>query len=195
MIGRTGRAAAVAAIAIALALGLGGCAQEQGTATAVGKRQAAQQPLPAQTLPAPSPLPITRERSRSGAQEFAKYWFATLNYALATGDINPLRTASNPNCAACVDVVSSVRTSYSDGGRLQGGSYTVRSVTNEEFGLDDRPVLSMFVDRGARSGIGPDGLARDTLPAAGFIACEVTLEWVTGGWRTSSVGGDLVPVT
>jgi hypothetical protein len=192
VIGKTGRAAAGAAIV--LALGLGGCAQEQGSATAVGKRQVAQA-TPRSAVPVPSALPITAERSRSGAQEFGKYWFAALNYAIATGDIARLRSASDPGCAACVDAVTNVRTAYSDGGHIQGGAYTVRSVASEEFGLDDRPVLSLFVDRSARSGIGPDGALRDSLPAAGFIACEVTVEWTPAGWRVSSIIGDLLPST
>lgn len=176
-----------------LVFGLAGCAQDQNPPTTIGKRQAAQQPPPASALPRPTALPITHERSRSGAQEFAKYWFAALNYAVGTGDIGLVRTASDPGCTACVDAVTNVRTAYSDGGRIQGGTYTVRSVTSEEFGLDDRPVLALFVDRSARSGIGPDGAVRDSVPAAGFISCELTVEWTGDGWRAATLAGDLLP--
>jgi hypothetical protein len=144
-------------------------------------------------LPAPSALAIANERSPSGAQEFAKYWFETLNYATQTGDIAPLRGASEPSCAACLDAVASVRNSYSDGGFLQGGTYTVRTARTEEFGLEDRPVLSISFDRSSRSGLAPDGQVRDSVPAASFVSCQLTLAWTGSGWRTAIVTGELLP--
>jgi hypothetical protein len=182
------------AVALVLAAGLGGCARDDDGATAVGNRPPAT-PAPASAVPLPSPLPITKELSRSGAQEFAKYWIATLNYAMTSGDVDPLRAASDPTCTVCIEAVSTVRAGYLDGGWVQGGTYTVRSVNAEEFGLDDRPVLAMFLDRNARSGYAGDGSLRDSAPAASFIACEVTLEWVASGWRTRGINGDILPVT
>jgi hypothetical protein len=144
-------------------------------------------------LPAPTALPITAERSPSGAQEFGKYWFDALNYATQTGDIAPLRGGSENNCAACADVIASIRNSYGDGGYLQGGTYKVRAVKSEEFGLEDRPVLQISFDRTSRSGFAPDGQVRDSVPAASFVSCEVTLAWTGNRWKVSIVSGDLVP--
>lgn len=190
MIGESGRT--VACLAIVLALGLGGCAHDEDAPAAVTERQTAQ-PAPPPAVPAPSALPITTERSREGAQEFVKYWFAALNFALATGDVAPLSGASSPTCAACVDAAASIRNSYADGGSLRGGTYTLRSVQTEEFSLDDRPLLSTFFDRSARSGLGPSGQLTESIPAASFIPCQVSIEWTGTGWRTLTVTGELLP--
>lgn len=175
-----------------LALSLGGCADDEGAATAVGAGETPQPPPPS-AVPAPSALPIARERSRSGAQEFVEHWFATLNYATRTGDIAPLRSASDPGCAACVDLAASIRNSYGDGGSLRGGTFTLRAVNVEEFSLADRPDLSIFIDRSARSGAGPDGQLRESIPAASFLACQISLRWAGDGWRTTRVIGALLP--
>jgi hypothetical protein len=144
-------------------------------------------------VPAPSALPITAERSPSGAQEFAKYWFDSLNYGTATGDIAPLRGASESTCAMCADIVAAIRNSYGDGGYLQGGTYKVRAVKTEEFGLEDRPVLQISFDRTSRSGFAPDGQVRDSVPAASFVNSEITLAWTGDRWKVSIVSGDLLP--
>jgi hypothetical protein len=176
------------------ALGVSGCAGNNGESSGAGAQ--GRQPAPTaapSVLPAPTALPITAERSPSGAQEFGKYWFDALNYATQTGDIAPLRGGSENNCAACADVIASIRNSYGDGGYLQGGTYKVRAVKSEEFGLEDRPVLQISFDRTSRSGFAPDGQVRDSVPAASFVSCEVTLAWTGNRWKVSIVSGDLVP--
>jgi hypothetical protein len=183
----------VAGAAIACVLALSGCAEHNGSA---GAGAQGRQPVPSQApsvLPKPTALPITAERSPSGAQEFVKYWFDALNYATQTGDVAPLRDASAPGCSACADLVASVRNSYGDGGYLQGGAFKVRSVTAEEFSLEDRPVLDVSFDRTSRAGIAPDGQVRDSQPAASFVSCSITLAWTGNHWKVSIVSGELLP--
>jgi hypothetical protein len=144
-------------------------------------------------MPAPSAIAIAREHSQRGAAEYVRYWFQTLNYATQTGDISPLRQASEPTCKACDAAITAVRDSYGDGGYMQGGTYTVRAVTSEEFGLDDQPMLSVSFDRTSRSGLGPDGQVRDSLPAASFVSCQVTLAWTGQTWKVATIVGDPLP--
>jgi hypothetical protein len=146
-------------------------------------------------VPAPSALPITAERSPSGAQEFVKYWFDALNYATQTGDIGPLRDASESRCSGCADAIASIRNNYSDGGYLQGGTFKVRAVKTEEFGLEDRPVLLVSFDRTSRSGFAPDGQVRDSVPAASFVSIEVSLVWTGDRWKVSIITGELQPAS
>jgi hypothetical protein len=144
-------------------------------------------------LPAPDPSALARERSERGAQEFVRYWFRALDYATQTGDISRLTAASDPGCKACEDAIRVVRESYSDGGYLQGGTYTVRSVAAEEFAPDERPMLAVSFDRSSRSGFGPDGQVRGNLPAVTFVPCQVTVGWVDGGWKVTRIVGDPLP--
>lgn len=144
-------------------------------------------------LPPPSPPPIAAERSEEGAAQFTRYWFRTLDYATQTGDSGPLTRASTPDCRACEAALAVVRESYSDGGYLQGGTYTIRTVVPENFALDGRPQLSVSFDRSSRSGFGPDGQVRKSLPAVAFVTCEVTLNWTGDRWKVATIVGDPPP--
>src|SRR5205814_1338505 len=43
--------------------------------------------------------------SVDGAQAYVRYWFATLNYAVDSGQTGPLSAASNPACQACAAII------------------------------------------------------------------------------------------
>jgi hypothetical protein len=191
VIGYSGRA--VAGAVVVLAIGLGGCAQGPTRPASGGNVPVRVRSASPSALAAPSAAPSTRERSRRGAEEFVRYWFRTLDYATQTGDVAALTAASDAHCRTCDAALSVVRNSYSDGGYLQGGTYTVRAVNSEEFALDDRPVASVTFDRTSRSGFGPDGQVRDSLPAAAFVSCEVTLDWAGDHWIVANVVGDPLP--
>jgi hypothetical protein len=144
-------------------------------------------------LPAPTPPPLASERSAQGAQAFVRYWFQTLDYATQTGDISRLTQASDPSCQPCESAISVVRESYSDGGYMQGGTFTLRAVSADTFALKDRPQITVSYDRSSRAGYGPDGQVRDSRPAAAFVSSQLTLTWSANGWHVASIVGDLLP--
>lgn len=175
-----------------LVLGLGGCADENSPAATGDQPDAASSVLPS-ALPAPERAPLAADRSPAGAQAFVRYWFQTLDYATQTGDISRLTAASDPSCKPCEGAIAVVRESYSDGGYLQGGTYKVRAVAAEEFAPVERPMIRVSFDRSSRSGYGPDGQVRGSLPAATFVSCQLTVAWVSNGWKVTTIVGDLMP--
>ena len=174
-----------------LVLGLAGCAEPDNLAS----RSSGAANLPAEPSAAPPPetSPLMDEKNTRGAKEFAAYWFQTLNYAIQTGDVAPLVKASDTRCAACQDVIGTVQGSYSDGGYVLGGMYTVRSAVPESMSSDADPLLAVTYDRSPRSGMGPDGQVRDSVPALSFQSCQLILSWFAKGWRVSSVLGEGLP--
>jgi hypothetical protein len=144
-------------------------------------------------LPAPSPSPLAKQRTEDGAEEFVRYWFRALDYATQTGDISRLTAASTPACRPCEAAIGVVRENYSDGGYLQGGTYTIRSAAAEEFAPADRPMIVVAYDRSSRSAFGPDGQARGSLPAATFVNSQVTVVWQDNGWKVNAIVGDPLP--
>lgn len=191
VIGNSGRVLA-GVLAVAL-MAVAGCGDDTVPPGASGTNpNAATSALPS-ALPAPIPSPLARQRSKKGAEEFVRYWFKTLDYATQTGDISRLTAASSQSCKPCDDAVGVVRENYSDGGYLQGGTYTVRSATAEEFAPVDRPMIVVSYDRSSRSGFGPDGQVRDSLPAATFVNSQVTVVWEGGGWKVATIVGDPLP--
>lgn len=122
-----------------------------------------------------------------------RYWFRALDYATQTGDLALLTAASTSTCAPCEAAIGVVRENYTDGGYLQGGTYTVRSANSEEFAPADRPMIVVAYDRSSRSAFGPDGQVRGSLPAATFVNCQVTVVWQANGWKVSTITGETLP--
>jgi hypothetical protein len=183
----------VAGLLSALALGLGGCANDSSPPVGAGNNPDATSSVLPSVLPAPVPSPLAKQKSEKGAEEFVRYWFRALDYATQTGDISRLTAASNTGCRQCDEAIGVVRESYSDGGYLQGGTYTVRSVAAEEFAPDDRPMITVSFDRSSRSGFGPDGQVRGSLPAATFVSCQMSVVWEKDAWQVVGIVGDLLP--
>ncbi|MBO0869179.1 MAG: hypothetical protein J2P15_11480, partial [Micromonosporaceae bacterium] len=118
-----------------------------------------------------------------GATAFVRYWFATLNYATATGNDGPLIAASDPACAACATALQVVQAGYRNGRHLEGGGYTLRSVEADAFFELNRPTLNIVYDRLPRSEFGPDGQRIQTVPAVTFVVGQVVLARVLDQWR------------
>jgi hypothetical protein len=191
VIGNSGRV--LAGLLTIVLMGVSACGGGAVSPGASGTNPGAAPSVLPSALPAPSPSPLAKQRTEAGAAEFVRYWFKTLDYATQTGDISRLTAASSQSCAPCEQAVGVVRENYSDGGYLQGGTYTVRSATAEEFAPADRPMIVVSFDRSSRSGFGPDGQVRDSLPAATFVNCQVTVVWENGGWKVATIVGDPLP--
>ena len=87
-----------------------------------------------------------KARTAKGAAAFVPYWFATLDYALTTGDVDPLRSASAQSCAPCTAAQEKISQVYGDGGVITGAAYVVRSVKAASFLTLDRPILRVVID-------------------------------------------------
>lgn len=174
--------------ALVLALSLAGCAQN-------GQLAGGNQPEPTNTFsPAVIPQPIkpaeADEHTERGAQQFALYWFKTINYAIQTGDVKPLQASSHPECGPCQTLVAAVQDDYADGGYAEGGLYTIRSSEAQNFALAEQPTILISFDRSAQSSLAPDGQVRGSKPAASFQECQVLLVKVGRSWRVRTVFGD-----
>jgi len=73
----------------------------------------------------PPPLPeAATVESTEGAAAFVDYYLEVLNYAAHTGDTDPVRDLSGPECGSCDNYISTVSGIYEDGGRVVGGDWS-----------------------------------------------------------------------
>jgi hypothetical protein len=56
---------------------------------------------PARNLPKPVLPEAARQNTKEGFEAFTQYWFDTITYGLETGDSEPLREVSLPDCKMC----------------------------------------------------------------------------------------------
>lgn len=127
-----------------------------------------------------------------GGEAFTRYWFATLDYAVATGDTRPLAAVSQPDCRACAGALGSVRKGYGDGARIQGGQVTVRGAAADNFFSVNHPRVLVVFDRAPYSVV--DAGRRRTANVSGvtFADCQVLLNWTDDGWRMREITGTTV---
>jgi Protein kinase domain/Family of unknown function (DUF6318) len=130
------------------------------------------------TLPAPAAT-----WTQPGGAAFVEYWFATLNYAVRTGDTSAVTGVTNPACGGCRPAFDVIRDGYADGGSLTGGLFLVRDVRTSSLWTKDRPVYDVTIDRAPRSNLDHSGATTKTVAALAFSNCTLILEWVAGKWR------------
>ena len=70
-------------------------------------------------------LPVLPEEARQETAEgllaFVDHWFQLVNYAYQTGDVEPLKAVTPPDCGVCGGVFETAPAAYADGGWLEGG--------------------------------------------------------------------------
>ena len=68
------------------------------------------------TQVAPTLPEAAKDDSEEGAVAFVKHYIELLNYAANTGDVKPLRDASDPNCEGCNSYIALFEETYANGG-------------------------------------------------------------------------------
>jgi hypothetical protein len=56
---------------------------------------------PARNLPRPVLPESAKQNTKEGFEAFTQYWFDTIRYARETGDVTPLKEASQKSCKMC----------------------------------------------------------------------------------------------
>ena len=84
--------------------------------------------------------------SKEGLIAFARYWYELAGYSYETGDVEPLKAISGPDCTACNGAYSTLETWYEGETWAAGGQIEVTSAASE-YALTEsgnRQALVMF---------------------------------------------------
>lgn len=139
--------------------------------------------VPAPVLPAMPPE--AQEMTNEGAEAFVVYWFDLANYALATGDTEPMMTLVMTGCSSCVDMETQVAANYANGGRILGNTWTLSDVSVTQRQGDVFAVHYSF-DRVAGVSVDADGVVRQLFPADSKVLGAV-LQYSDGVWRLAEI--------
>lgn len=84
--------------------------------------------------------------SKEGLVAFARYWYEAANYGYQTGDVEPLKEISGPDCFACAPFYKTVESGYQKGW-ISGGIIEVWDSTSTfaETESGRRQVLTQFI--------------------------------------------------
>jgi len=71
---------------------------------------------------------VAKQETVEGFLAFVEYWFDLINYGYETGDVEPVRAISGPNCKVCVNFYEDIPVPYVEGGWLEGGNVEVEDL-------------------------------------------------------------------
>lgn len=82
---------------------------------------------PSPTPQAPPMPELALEDSEAGAIAFVEHYIEVFNYAANTGDVEPLRALSHPDCEGCESYATSFEEQYQAGGYNRSFEWIVKS--------------------------------------------------------------------
>lgn len=197
-------AAAITAGALALSACAGGAPGGSGTPSTPAPSQSAPAPSPSPTpsavyKPADAkgkaqnvPLPVMPEAAKAetkeGLEAFAKYWYALMNYAYETGNLEPVTQVSGPSCASCNRVRDTVVAWNSNGQWIEGGALSVKNATST-FKKDSEGRYQAVIQyqRQAISYHKADGSVEQSSAKTSLLADILIAEFVAGSWSATNV--------
>ncbi len=85
---------------------------------------------PAENVPLPKMSEAAKKETEAGLEDFAKYFFQLINYGYETGDVEPVKKLSGPNCVSCMSYYGVVESGFQDDDWLTGARIHLHSISS-----------------------------------------------------------------
>ena len=76
---------------------------------------------PAENVPLPVMPELAKQESKEGLEAFARHWYALVNYGFETGDVEPLKQVSGPECVVCGNFYQMIDSGFDESDWMVGG--------------------------------------------------------------------------
>jgi hypothetical protein len=120
--------------------------------------------------------------SPASAEEFVRFYWEMADYAQATGDLEGLRSISDPGCRACQQVLDFLRSVERRSGVIRGGATELSAVSSAPVGDDGERRVVRFNLTSEKQTVDLPGSAQDETYPAGTVAAEAVLRSSDTGW-------------
>ena len=141
----------LAAVTSAALLAVAGCTSDASPEPAPLPTESASPGETSRPSPsAPTLPPEAQGTSPAAAKAFARHYVDAVNYGMASGNVSLLRALSARDCSVCDRIIGEIEAAYSDGGRLEGGSWKIVSLRYVRLGPGEAQVgLGLRIGRQA----------------------------------------------
>ena len=113
---------------------------------------------PAENVPLPVMPEVAKEESAEGLKAFGEYWFSLVNYGFETGDSDPVREISAPDCERCQIFYEDLEEGYVNDDWIHGGKININSAGTQFVKTPQgRYQLLLSIRQDAVANRGPDG--------------------------------------
>lgn len=144
---------------------------------------------PAENVPLPVMPELAKQESSEGLREFARYWYALLNYSFETGNVDSLKQVSGADCVLCKRAYEMLDIGYENEDWILGGKFVVHG-TQSNYVLTSRSQYQVLahVEQDAIEYRGPEAKVYET--DEGLSADTVHMleaAYVDNGWFVHNV--------
>ncbi|MBD8043224.1 hypothetical protein H9638_05290 [Arthrobacter sp. Sa2BUA2] len=80
---------------------------------------------PAANVVLPELPEMARQETKEGFLAFIDHWYDLVTYGYETGDVEPIRAISGPDCIPCANFYEGIPLAYANGGWWEGGNVEV----------------------------------------------------------------------
>jgi hypothetical protein len=109
-----------------------------------------------------------------------------MSQAQASGDASDMTQTSLSTCSSCNSIVSFVKRSYENGGRIMGGELTV--LTSASPPLEgDHVTATVILRQAAGSVLDSAGVVKSRIEALQRVDAEISLQWTGNAWRVARI--------
>lgn len=142
---------------------------------------------PAQNVPLPVLPAVAKTETKEGLEAFTRYWFAVLSYAYETGDVEPLKAVSGPQCAFCNGLVKNVSNAWTADKWISGGKVQTPAITAHVLENEPSQTTVQVIQSEVRIH-NPDGtLAQDSTKAVN-TGSQAVATFGPDGWTLIELG-------
>ncbi|MBO0907660.1 DUF6318 family protein [Arthrobacter sunyaminii] len=99
---------------------------------------------PAENVPLPVMPELAKEESAEGLKAFATHWYALMNYGFETGEVEPMKQISGPDCVVCGNVYRLLGNGYDEEDWIFGGELVVMS-TKTNYVVTSKGVYQVLI--------------------------------------------------
>ncbi|MBO0907662.1 DUF6318 family protein [Arthrobacter sunyaminii] len=99
---------------------------------------------PAENVPMPVMPEVAKEESAEGLKAFATHWYDLMNYGFETGDVEPLKQISGPDCVVCGTAYRILGNGYANDDWILGGTLVTMS-TKTNYAVTSKGVYQVLI--------------------------------------------------
>ena len=143
---------------------------------------------PAENVPLPVMPEAAKIKSKEGLEAFARYWYELVNYGYETGDVEPLRAISGPDCPVCGNFYTMVDDGFRGDDWIAGGEIVIQSVHSNFVASEaDRYQVLVQIVQNPSTYFGPSGVLgqKEGFDTAAVQMIEAT--FADGEWFADNV--------
>jgi len=128
-----------------------------------------------------------KKHDPGGALAFAFYYFASIDWAFATNDSQPISVLSTKGCLGCQAITKSLDSVIADGGKITGGRIVVSraDVDTSDYSIKSDAVIRVTYTQSpittSRPSSAPSRVSGKTIEASSLLF----VDWTSSGWRVA----------